>query len=85
MYLTTNSVGNKSSHLTFNIHASLNKSFTCKTNGHIGPKGSKSIADMFKIFLFVTGNDSAISIIAENVKINSSLLTSHSTPKTFLT
>ena len=85
LYLTINSVGNKSSHLTSNIHASLDKSFTCKTNGHISPKGSKNIADIFKIFLFVTGNDSAVSIISENIKINSSSLTCHSTPKMFLT
>ena len=84
LYLTTNSVSNKSSHLIFNIHASLNKSFTCKTNRHINPKGSKNIADIFKIFPFVTGNDSAISIISENAKINSSLVMSHSTAKTFL-
>ena len=47
LYLTTNSVGNNSTHLTSSIHASLNKSFTCKTNGHISPKGSKNIADIF--------------------------------------
>ena len=42
------------------------------------------MADVFKIFFFDTGNDSAVSVISENVKINSSLLRSHSTPKTFL-
>ena len=54
LYLTTNSVGNKLSRLTFNIHASLNAGFTCKTNGNIITKGLKNIADIFKIFIFVT-------------------------------
>ena len=78
LHLTADSVGNKLSDLTFSIHASLNKSFTCKTNGHISHKGSRNITNNFEIFLFVTGNDSAFSIISENVKINSYLLLSHS-------
>ena len=74
LHLTTDSVGNKLSDLIFSIHASLNKSFTCKTNGHICYKRSRNLTDIFKIFLFVTGNDSAFSIISENIKINSYLL-----------
>ena len=87
LYLTTNSVVNKSSHLTFNIHASWNKAFTCKTNTHISPKVSRTyfLVDILKIFLFVTADNSAVSIISENIKINSPLLTSASTRKNVLT
>ena len=37
----------------------------------------QNIANIFKIFLSATGNDSVISIISENVKINPYSLTSH--------
>ena len=46
-------------------------------------KDRRCIADIFKIFLSVTRNDSSVSIISENVKINSSLLTFHF-PKFYL-